>query len=221
MLYEAFIWKSAWERKSAVRIQCVNGNVYDALNKNKQNILPNRSIPMSSCYIHKNSHRKSVKKNQNRFEFTRMNVKSLIYCLYLILSILPKQMIILRSLRILRQMVLNHVVFLCCLQWMRTRKILSFLFRSVISVLFLSLAPSLFVIRVYLWAMMFSRFWLLPFVYAQLPFVSDVSLGLWRCLFLCVCVFFFPTRLSCTVFTETLNTVQSLSLSLPLIFSFV
>lgn len=201
MLYEAFIWKSAWERKSAVRIQCVNGNVYDALNKNKRNILPNRSIPMSSCYIHKNSHRKSVKKNQNRFEFTRMNVKSLIYCLYLILSILPKQMIILRSLRILRQMVLNHVVFLCCLQWMRTRKILSFLFRSVISVLFLSLtlSPSLFVIRVYLWAMMFSRFWLLPFVYAQLPFVSDVSLGLWRCLFVCVFFSWLVCRVPCSL----------------------
>lgn len=175
-----------------------------------------RSIRTSSCYIHKNAHRKSVKKNQNRFEFTRMNVKSLIYCLYLILSILPKQMIILRSLRILRQMVLNHVVFLCCLQWMRTRKILSFLFRCNIRVisLSLSLSPSLCVIRVYLWAMMFSRFWLLPFVSAQLPFVSDVSLGLWRCLFVCVCVCFFPDSF-------VVYRVQSLSLSLPLIFSFV
>lgn len=156
-----------------------------------------RSILTSSCYIHKNSHRKSVKKNQNRFEFTRMNVKSLIYCLYLILSILPKQMIILRSLRILRQMVLNHVVFLCCLQWMRTRKILSFLFRCNIRDISLSLSPSLCAIRVYLWAMMFSRFWLLPFVYAQLPFVSDVSLGLWCCLFVCLCVSVLFSRLVC------------------------
>lgn len=173
-----------------------------------------RSIPTSSCYIHKNSHRKSVKKNQNRFEFTRMNVKSLIYCLYLILSILPKQMIILRSLRILRQMVLNHVVFLCCLQWMRTRKILSFLFRCNIRVISLSL------------------FFSIPLCNTCISLSDDVQsvLAVAFCLcsiaicirrkfgslalFICVCVFFSPDSF-------VVYRVQSLSLSLPLIFSFV
>lgn len=175
-----------------------------------------RSIPTSSCYIHKNSHRKSVEKNQNRFEFTRMNVKSLIYCLYLILSILPKQMIILRSLWILRQMVLNHVVFLCCLQWMRTRKILSFLFRCNIRVISLSL------------------FFSIPLCNTCISLSDDVqsvlavafclcsiaicirrkfgSLALFICVF--VCVFFSPDSF-------VVYRVQSLSLSLPLIFSFV
>lgn len=95
-------------------------------------------------------HRKSLKKSQNRFEFTRMNVKSLIYCLYLILSILlgtndnPQ----------VSPDITTNGTKSCCFstemfamngwmnEWMRTREILSFLFRCLhhrVSVLFVCL----------------------------------------------------------------------------------